>query len=213
MTEVEWLTGGDPHRLINQLESDANRRKLRHFVCLCVRHSLPEPLDEWVPGTLASVERRADDPACIDPGEWASVLQRLDDRRPRSLSVTPSDLRQVRLSNLLELTVGEDVYDDAHEVVERLKEDGVDLAAPLRLLRDIFGNPFRPVIFSPNWRTDTAVMLAKQMYESRDSSAMPILADAIQDAGCDNEDVLNHCRGPGPHVRGCWVLDAVLGKA
>ena len=80
------------------------------------------------------------------------------------------------------------------------------------IIRDMFGNPFRPVTFSPAWRTDTAVSLAKQMYDSRDFCAMPILADALQDAGCDNEDVLNHCRGDGPHVRGCWVVDVVLGK-
>jgi hypothetical protein len=85
-----------------------------------------------------------------------------------------------------------------------------DLAA---LLRDIFGNPFRPVAFDKQWRTDTAVSIARGMYDSRDFGAMPILADALQDAGCDNEDVLNHCRGPGPHVRGCWVVDLVLGKA
>jgi hypothetical protein len=78
-------------------------------------------------------------------------------------------------------------------------------------LRCAFGNPFRPVDFAP-WRTDTAVVLARQMYESREFGAMPILADALQDAGCANEDVLAHCRGPGPHVRGCWVVDGVLGK-
>jgi hypothetical protein len=80
------------------------------------------------------------------------------------------------------------------------------------LLRDVFGNPFQPVEFSASWRTDTAVSLARQMYAVRDFSAMPILADALQDAGCDNDDVLNHCRGEGPHVRGCWVVDGVLGK-
>jgi hypothetical protein len=80
------------------------------------------------------------------------------------------------------------------------------------LLRDIFGNPFRPVTFSLSWRTDTALALARQMYESRDFSAMPILADALQDAGCDSTDILGHCRGPDPHVRGCWVVDLVLGK-
>src|SRR6266545_5825376 len=78
--------------------------------------------------------------------------------------------------------------------------------------RDIFGNPFRPLAFAREWRTDTAVALARQMYESRDFSAMPILADALQDAGCDHEDILSHCRGDGPHVRGCWVVDLVLGK-
>ncbi|MBP3956180.1 hypothetical protein J8F10_12890 [Gemmata sp. G18] len=79
-------------------------------------------------------------------------------------------------------------------------------------MHNIFGNPFRPVTFSPSWRTPTAVALAAQMYESRDFSAMPILADALQDAGCDATDVLNHCRGPGVHVRGCWVADLVLDK-
>jgi hypothetical protein len=81
-------------------------------------------------------------------------------------------------------------------------------------LRDIFGNPFHSVVFDPVWRTDTVVALAAQMYESRDFSAMPILADALQDAGCDNEDILNHCRDANAtHVRGCWVVDLVLEKA
>ncbi len=80
------------------------------------------------------------------------------------------------------------------------------------LARDIFGNPFRPITLSPEWRTDTSVTLARQMYESRDFSAMPILADALQDAGCDSADILSHCRKPGEHVRGCWVVDLILGK-
>jgi hypothetical protein len=80
------------------------------------------------------------------------------------------------------------------------------------VFRDIFGNPFRPVTFSQEWRTDTVVALARQMYDSRAFDRMPILADALQDAGCDSEDVLDHCRGEGPHVRGCWVVDLVLGK-
>jgi hypothetical protein len=70
----------------------------------------------------------------------------------------------------------------------------------------------RPVTFDPAWLTSTVVTFATQMYESRDFGAMPILADALQDAGCDSADVLDHCRGPGPHVRGCWVVDLVLGK-
>jgi hypothetical protein len=81
-----------------------------------------------------------------------------------------------------------------------------------KLLRDIFGNPFRPVAFAPSWRTNTAVALARRMYQSRDFSAMPILADALEVAGCDSAEVLGHCRGPGPHARGCHVVDLVLGK-
>ncbi len=81
-----------------------------------------------------------------------------------------------------------------------------------RNLRDIFGNPFHPVTFLSEWRTSTVLALAQQMYDSRDFSAMPILADALQDAGCADEALLAHCREPGAHVRGCWVVDLVLGR-
>jgi hypothetical protein len=78
---------------------------------------------------------------------------------------------------------------------------------------DVVGNPFAPVEFRPDWLSGTATTLAQQMYESRDFAHMPILADALQDADCDHEDVLNHCRDPRiHHVRGCWVIDGVLGK-
>jgi hypothetical protein len=95
---------------------------------------------------------------------------------------------------------------------ERIQAIREESAAQVQVVHCIFGNPFRPVTFSPEWRTDTALSLARVMYDSRDFSAMPILADALQDAGCDSAAVLDHCRGPGPHVRGCWVVDLVLGK-
>ena len=72
--------------------------------------------------------------------------------------------------------------------------------------------PLPPRDLDPAWRTTTAVQLAQGMYDSRDFAAMPILADALQDAGCEDADILDHCRGPGPHVRGCWVVDLVLDK-
>ena len=74
--------------------------------------------------------------------------------------------------------------------------------------------PNRSVAFSPEWRTSTVVAIAKSMYDSRDFAPMPILADALQDAGCEHEDILAHCRDAnGTHVRGCWVVDLVLGKS
>jgi hypothetical protein len=79
------------------------------------------------------------------------------------------------------------------------------------IFRDVFGNPFRSASFSSDWRTETALSLAQQMYASRDFSPLPILADALEDAGCTNADILAHCRGPDPHVRGCWVVDLVIG--
>jgi hypothetical protein len=81
------------------------------------------------------------------------------------------------------------------------------------LLRDIVGNPFRPVTFSPVWRSETAVALATGIYAERAFDRLPILADALEEAGCDSADVLSHCRGPGPHARGCWVVDGVLGRS
>jgi hypothetical protein len=80
------------------------------------------------------------------------------------------------------------------------------------LLRDIFGNPFRPVSVEPSWLTSTVVALAEGIYQERAFDRLPILADALMDAGCDNADVLGHCRGDGPHVRGCWVVDMLTGR-
>ena len=81
------------------------------------------------------------------------------------------------------------------------------------LLRDIFGNPFRPVAFDPRWRSADAVGLARGIYEDRAFDRLPLLADALMDAGCDDDQVISHCRSEGPHVRGCWVLDLVLDKS
>lgn len=84
-----------------------------------------------------------------------------------------------------------------------------------QLLRDIFGNPFRSVTLNPAWRTSNVVALAQSIYDDRAFERLPILAAALEDGGCDNADILNHCRQPSPteHCRGCWVVDLVLGKS
>lgn len=79
------------------------------------------------------------------------------------------------------------------------------------LLCDIFGDRFQPVAFDPVWRTSDVLRLARGVYDERAFDRLPILADAIEEAGCANGDLLEHCRGPGPHVRGCWAVDLVLG--
>jgi hypothetical protein len=99
---------------------------------------------------------------------------------------------------------------DGGESVENWSES---FATECNLLRDIFGNPFRPVAFDPAWRTSDGLLLARGIYEERAFDRMPILADALQDAGCNSDDILNHLRDPQvAHVRGCWALDSVLGK-
>ncbi len=78
----------------------------------------------------------------------------------------------------------------------------------------IVGNPFRPPTFSSTWHTDTAVALALLGCTTREASARcPFLPMLLQDAGCDNEDILSHCRAEATHIRGCWVVDLVLGKS
>src|SRR5262249_28221863 len=92
-------------------------------------------------------------------------------------------------------------------------QEEAERAAQCEVVRDIFGNPFRRITARAAWLSSTLTALACQMYESRDFSPMPILADALQDTGCDNPDILDHCRDTSAtHVRGCWVVDLVLGK-
>jgi hypothetical protein len=80
------------------------------------------------------------------------------------------------------------------------------------LIRDIFGNPFRAVTLDPSWLIPPVVSLAKSAYDGRDFSSLTALADALEEPGCTNASILAHCREPGPHARGCWVVDLLLGK-
>jgi hypothetical protein len=84
--------------------------------------------------------------------------------------------------------------------------------AQCSVMRDIFGNPFRPVPCSPAWRTSNVISLAQTIYDERQFDRMPILGDALEDAGCTSQEILNHCRQTGEHVKGCWVVDLILGK-
>jgi hypothetical protein len=84
-------------------------------------------------------------------------------------------------------------------------------AAQCHDLRCLFGDPFRPVALNRRWLTPVVSALAGAAYDERAYDRLPILADALEDAGCDNAGLLGHLRGPGPHVRGCWALDLLLG--
>jgi hypothetical protein len=85
--------------------------------------------------------------------------------------------------------------------------------AQIVALRDLFGNPFHLTTVKPTWQTSNVVALGQSIYADRAFDRLPILADALEDAGCDNADILNHCRQPAEHVRGCWVVDLILGKS
>ncbi|WP_439622154.1 hypothetical protein [Gemmata sp.] len=94
----------------------------------------------------------------------------------------------------------------------RLEATTAASAALCDVYRDVVAYPFQRATFDPAWRTSTAVAMAKGFVETADFSGMPILADALQDAGCDDPEVLEHCRAERPHYRGCWVVERVLGR-
>jgi hypothetical protein len=103
----------------------------------------------------------------------------------------------------------------ADAVPNHVWQDAWDSITPHRqvqVLQDLFGNPFRPARIVPSWRTPNVVNLAQEIYDNRAFDRLPSMADALVDAGCDNQEILAHCRGPGPHVRGCWAVDLLLGK-
>jgi hypothetical protein len=218
MTEAEWLAADRPWPILDAFAERASARKLRLFSCACCRsasrlagtpayEAAVEVLERFADGAAGDAERAralAVDLPSARPGQFvgAGLLREL---RAAGAEVVG------RVAGQLGQRAAEAAgYSDARRFSSG---EGEELARQVPLLRDILGNPFRPVAFPPRWRTDTVVTLARQMYEGRDFSAMPILADALQDAGCERAEVLDHCRGEGPHVRGCWVIDLVLGKA
>jgi hypothetical protein len=226
MTEAEWLACSDPGELLAHLKDKASERKLRLFAVACCRRAWPFLIDERSQKAVEAVEHHADEPLPADMWERTRHDARLgfgaamspmckDAQAPRTATCAAAKaVWHATMSSAWEGAFATG-YQSANAARRAPEADFTKTFAQACdchtvFLRDIFGNPFRAVAFSPEWRTDTAVALAHQMYESRDFSAMPILADALQDAGCDSTDTLDHCRGPGPHVRGCWVVDRVL---
>lgn len=209
MTEAEWLACAEPGPMLERITVPGHR-KSRLFACTCCRR-IASLITLKAMQTIEVAERFADGNATGDD---------LYEAHPKKApSKTRADFSQTyAAAEAVCCAVAEKL--DAIRVMQAQSwaaaastDRHAEGAAQANLLRDIFGNPFRPMTLDPQWRESTVVALAQQMYESRDFSAMPILADALQDAGCDNDDILTHCRDAnGVHVRGCWVVDLVLGK-
>lgn len=222
MTEEEGAAATDLHTMLKVPPVATNRRKLRLFGAACCRQLGNWLLHPRVLKALDAAERYADGKITDDTlSKWSREVDRATDAcdtRTVRTGFTPEWIAYHAVASLTTPNTYAGWRMVATNILRReelYREVIPDMHARLlALLRDIVGNPFRPVAFSPDWRTGTAVALARQMYESRDFGAMPILADALQDAGCDNNDVLSHCRDANHvHVRGCWVVDLVLGKA
>ncbi|WP_238602501.1 hypothetical protein [Fimbriiglobus ruber] len=186
MTEAEWLAATDPTPMLEFLRGKASERKLRLFACgCCCRH--PDILDDVsLQQAIHAMEQLAE-----------GLLN--GTTRPRYNTFMHRSLI-CRLGAASGITA-------AFGTVRYLSK------LPLSsLCRCVFGNPFLPEFIETTWMTSNVVALACGIYQERAFDRMPILADALQDAGCDSDDILAHCRGDGPHVRGCWVVDLLLGK-
>ena len=221
MTEVEWLASESPLLMIRAVQERVGARKWRLFCCGLCRGIWDEIADARCRAAVEVAERYADGQAdAHELSAAGSAVSRFraecDEARRLDAAAGPFRwvvpvLYALRPTPLPTEAIGQarPAPRDGESTDERYARAR---ARNVALLRDILGNPFRTVNFSPEWRTDTVLALVAQMYDSRDFGAMPILADALQDAGCESDDILNHCRGDGPHVRGCWVVDRVVGK-
>ncbi|VTR96083.1 Uncharacterized protein OS=Sorangium cellulosum (strain So ce56) GN=sce5710 PE=4 SV=1 [Gemmata massiliana] len=211
MSEVEWLTSSYPPTMLRHLLGVFGDRKFRLFAVACCRRLEEQFLDADDRAALDVVERFADGRASAS--ELAAVSIRASNQVVAGAAVraAPEAAVLVSVGSAALVAARDGDPDHPQGLGDYIASEEGERQSQARLLREIVGNPFRTVVFDPGWRTSTAVALAAQMYESREFGAMSILADALQDAGCDSTNVLEHCRGPGPHVRGCWVVDMVLG--
>jgi hypothetical protein len=177
-----------------------------------------ERIEAWADGTASDEEIEAlrgvwHNAAAADTRGWRSLLP--------SLLLAALEANHWQLMEWAGLLVACDAagFPPDWEVTGSRSQDPAWRAAREReerehagLLREIFGNPFRPVVFDPAWQTPSVLNLARSMYQERSFDRMPLLADALTDAGCTHAEVLGHCRLAQKHVRGCWVADLVLQK-
>jgi hypothetical protein len=231
MTVTEWLTATEPTPMVEFLRGKASDRKLRLFAVgsvLPFADLLPDSrsrralqaAEEFADGRISAQELEL-----AHTASWSAVSE-----LPLSTSSALVALSKAvaKASDHEGWWAAEKVRDSVVDFEGDVSETGDErdlepseewMASAERsrvrmsdLVRDIFGNPFQPVVFDPSWLTPTAVTLAESIYRDRAFDRLPILADALEEAGCDHFDVLAHCRGEGTHVRGCWVIDLVLGK-
>ena len=223
MTESEWLDETNVSQwMANALydrrvsRTKSGRRKLRLFACGCCRLAWKTIPNKRLRDAVQTAERFADGTASAAElaAARAGVERLASDRGPYGKSST-----RVRVAvDMAIATTEPGPYEAAHAMTATeaplagaMPESEAE-AYVCDLFRCVFGNPFRPAALPKGWRTADVLGLARAIYEDRAFDRLPLLADALMDAGCGDDQVLGHCRGAGPHVRGCWVVDLVLGK-
>jgi hypothetical protein len=205
MTEAEWLACTDPTPMLEFLPGKVSDRKLRLVLCAW-SHLNWKWLLEQSRSAVAVAELLADGRASDEDRETADAEFWWATRG----SHKPVREWQARLTLVGRI----DLWSAAQSAVSRNPKAMNGQSA---VIHDIICNPFRP---SPPprlavlaWNDATVPRIAEGIYAERAFGRLPILADALLDAGCDNEELIQHCRSDGPHVKGCWAVDLILGKS
>jgi hypothetical protein len=204
MTEAEWLACTDPQSMLEYLRDKINDRKLRLFACACCRNSW-HTLQRWheFQAAIHMAEKYADGFATL------GRLQLAHDR----IRHYPLYKDATLVARCLALAA---VSPLPMEALIKSPQALCGEAGACELIRDIAGNPFRLTSvprLALAWCDWTPLKIAQVIYDDRAFDRLPLLADALEDAGCTDADILSHCRTPGDHVRGCWVVDLLLGKS
>jgi hypothetical protein len=225
MTEHEWLTGESESAMRSFLWGKGTPRKWRLYGCACVRRTwahlgaegrhLVEVAERFCDGLASRAELSVAQDAlvgAIPPNAsaarqhaWEAAWHLADE------SAWDAAAEAAWMAYSAESARPAGWGDSPHAHAIRLAV----LRAQCDLLRDLFGNPFRPVVLDPAWLTwndGTVPRIARAVADECAFDRLPVLADALEEAGCAHPDVLAHCRRGGEHVRGCWLIDAILAK-
>lgn len=213
MTDHDWRTSADPHALLTFLlrHHKPTDRQLRLFACACCRRFW----DQLAPANRQAIEAAeafADGQLDYEPRLEAARAAR-DEPGLFNIAATwpAAQYGQIAAAQVIDIlgqtvaTSPDQIFDKSQWLAESRQQ--------AHLLRDIFGQPGKNPRLDPCWllwNGGTIVLLARTMYEERCFEAMPILGDALEEAGCNNAGLLEHCRNGRDHVRGCWVLDLIL---
>ena len=210
MTEAEWLTCIDPRTMLEFLRGKASDRKLRLFACACCRRVPCVARDSGSRRVLEAAERFSDGLISVDELEGTQNYECDEDPALDAAAIPCNAERAAYVAYCL---VG-DGGTNQRGTPDFWVRANAERASQANLLREIVGNPFCPATITSAiraWNDGTIVKLARVIYEELAFDRFPVLADALEDAGCNDNVILEHLRGPGAHARGCFALDAILG--
>jgi hypothetical protein len=227
VTEAEWLACAEPRALLEFVRGRlGSGRKLRLFLCACARRLWPLLKDVRGRQAVEVAERYADGlvklkrlhRACRNAEAAVRALAAYGPgEAPAYCAVRVAHYAAARHWDFNGIVLG-CLYYAARAYAGHLPGNPVpaaELAALAALVRELFGNPFSPTAADPawlGWDGDTVPRLARAIYAESAFDRLPVLADALEEAGCADAEILGHLRGSGPHVRGCWAVDLLLAK-